>query len=289
MRDSVLLTGATGFLGSKLFTYLINKGFNVVILKRSYSNIWRIEKKLKYAKFYDIDKFDLRLPFEENKIKFLIHSATSYHGGSAFDTNLVFSKKILDLSIEYNIERFINTDTFYNYTNKVFYNMEEYQLSKKQFVDWLKIKSQNIGVTNMILGHIYGSDDQQDKFVPWLYEALKNQKIIEFTQGIQMRDFIYIKDVVKAYEQVLSFSKESGYLSVYVGLGEYVSIEQFVNKFAEVMKKNSQGSVSKLNFGAIPYKGEEIFKPVNIECDMILPASPEYNIEAGIKDLVNQK
>jgi nucleoside-diphosphate-sugar epimerase len=41
-KPTVLLTGATGFLGSHLLEALIQQDYSVVILKRSTSNLWRI-------------------------------------------------------------------------------------------------------------------------------------------------------------------------------------------------------------------------------------------------------
>jgi len=40
-----LITGATGFLGSHLLPALIEKGYDIIVLKRSFSNTWRIQKK----------------------------------------------------------------------------------------------------------------------------------------------------------------------------------------------------------------------------------------------------
>lgn len=43
--DKIILTGATGFLGSHVFEALIEKtDFNIVVLKRTSSNISRIGK-----------------------------------------------------------------------------------------------------------------------------------------------------------------------------------------------------------------------------------------------------
>ncbi|MDR1943102.1 MAG: NAD-dependent epimerase/dehydratase family protein [Endomicrobium sp.] len=45
----ILLTGATGFLGSNLAKFLLDNGHSLVVLKRSFSNI------SSKVKFYDID------------------------------------------------------------------------------------------------------------------------------------------------------------------------------------------------------------------------------------------
>jgi len=42
VHKKILLTGATGFLGSHLLENFITLGFDVAILKRSTSDDWRI-------------------------------------------------------------------------------------------------------------------------------------------------------------------------------------------------------------------------------------------------------
>lgn len=52
---TILLTGATGFLGSHLLEALLKQHYNVVILKRSTSNAWRIQHLLDQVISYDVD------------------------------------------------------------------------------------------------------------------------------------------------------------------------------------------------------------------------------------------
>jgi len=75
---TILLTGPTGFLGSHLLQALLNEGYKVIILKRSFSDTWRINHLLDNLKSYDINKTPLEKPFEENKIDIIIHTATNY-------------------------------------------------------------------------------------------------------------------------------------------------------------------------------------------------------------------
>jgi len=99
-KMTVLLTGANGFLGSHLLKRLVNKGYNVVILKRSFSNTWRIKSYLDKIKSYDIDIIGIEKPFEEQKIDIVIHTATNYGRkkesvSDVVETNLIFSLKLL--------------------------------------------------------------------------------------------------------------------------------------------------------------------------------------------------
>jgi len=51
----ILLTGATGFLGSALAHDFLQKGFTVFVVKRSTSNLARLKDIKCRLTFYDID------------------------------------------------------------------------------------------------------------------------------------------------------------------------------------------------------------------------------------------
>ena len=75
----LLLTGATGFLGSNLIPAFLKAGHEVVILKRSFSDTWRIKDDLDKVRSYDIDLVPLERPFEEcGRFDCVVHTATNY-------------------------------------------------------------------------------------------------------------------------------------------------------------------------------------------------------------------
>ena len=111
MNKTILITGATGFLGSHITWTLFNEGFSIIILKRSFSDIWRIREIIDKIRYYDIDKVELEIPFKENEIDCIIHTATNYGKkrekiSEIIETNVVFPLKLLEIAT------FFNTDTF---------------------------------------------------------------------------------------------------------------------------------------------------------------------------------
>lgn len=67
---------ATEFLGNYLLPELIKKSHEIIILKHSFSNVWRIKNYLLQIRSYDIDKIDIEKVFQANKIDVIIHLAT---------------------------------------------------------------------------------------------------------------------------------------------------------------------------------------------------------------------
>ena len=78
MQKTILLTGATGFLGSYLLEAFLQKGYKVVVLKRSTSNIWRIQDLITQIICYDVDIQPLENAFTDQHIDYVVHTACHY-------------------------------------------------------------------------------------------------------------------------------------------------------------------------------------------------------------------
>jgi CDP-paratose synthetase len=285
MRKTILLTGATGFLGSYLLEALLLKGYKVVILKRTTSNIWRIKHLMSQVTSYEVDVQPLELAFTEQHIDYVMHTACHYgrNGDSlskTVDTNLMFSLRILDACIKFNTDTFFNTDTLLSK------HLNIYTLSKKQFVEWLQQNSDKVQVVNLKLEHMYGPKDDVSKFVPWVIAQLKeNIPEIKLTEGKQLRDFIYIDDVVSAYLSTLEKVNSLGSFSQFdVGTGKLVSVKDFLQKIKQRYETIFELNTTKLVFGAIPYRtGEMMTVEVNIKPLLDLGWEPKTSIEKGIE------
>ncbi len=258
--ETVLLTGSTGFLGSHLLAGLLKDNYNVVILKRSFSNTWRITNLLSKIKAYDIDSVSLETAFKENKIDAVIHTATTYGKkesdySSIIESNLLLPVKLLDLSSHYQTESFFNADSFFNTSDLNYKYLSHYSLSKQQLVEWLKILSKKVQIVNLKLEHLYGPKDGDNKFVVWLIrECIKSGAVIKLTKGEQKRDFIYVSDAVNAFLLALKKRKQlSKYSEFEVGTGEATSIKTFaLNVKQTVCDVLNIDKSTFLDFGAIP-------------------------------------
>ncbi len=287
----ILLTGSTGFLGSYLLKSFVKSGYEVIALKRSTSNTYRINDYLKKVTLYNIDKVNLEDIFKKHKINIVINTVTNYGRidnkiSSILDTNLIFGLKLLEESVNSNAKAFINTDTLLER------NINAYALSKAQLVDWMKfLSNKQTKMINIKIEHMYGALDDENKFIYWLINKLKqNVEKIDLTSGVQKRDFIYIDDIVNAYEIIIqNINTFSNYEEFELGSGNSIEVKNFVEKIYQEIS-NKQTLSTKLNFGAVSYRDNENMNiQANIEKLTNLAWKPKVSIKDGIKKILEEE
>jgi CDP-paratose synthetase len=286
---SILLTGATGFLGSNLLESFIDQNYRVVVLKRRNSKLGRIEHLLAKVQVVDIDYTNLDFVFQEFFPDIVVHTACSYgrNGESASEivkANLLFGIEILEKSITWQVKTFINTDTVLPN------NLNIYSKSKSYFRDWLEFQASKIQVVNIRLEHIYGVNDDSNKFIPWLIDQMMNSNDpIKLTSGIQKRDFIYITDVVDAFNVILN-SKFKNYWNVFdVATNNFIDVKELVYLLVEKIELKFGLKVrEKLWFDVISYRDGEVMIPeINNSKLLKLGWKPKVVIREGLDKILN--
>lgn len=286
----VLVTGGTGFLGSNLVHALVSNEFEVIILKRSTSDIWRIEDIIDDVLCYDIDKHGIERAFEKNKIDIAIHTACSYGRNNEsiseiVDSNIKFGLQVIESCIKYKVGAFFNTDTLLPE------HINPYTKSKKHFVDWLKLLSVKIQIVNLKLEHMYGPGDGNTKFVSWVIKQLFDEvEEIKLTKGNQKRDFIFIDDVVTAYLTVIKNRGQfENYSEFEVGTGNAITIRSFVKRIKDVYEKEIGNTFTEFNFGAIPYRESEMMN-IKVENQGLLDLGwiPLFTQKKGLKKMMKK-
>jgi len=282
-----MLTGATGFLGSKLLNELVNRGYEVLVLKRSTSNSFRIDPFISTIKTINIDEQPHQKWFADFIPDTIIHCATDYGRNKStaaemLQSNVLLPLNLLELGEKLKVKHFINTDTALDqYTNA-------YSLSKKQFKEWFEFYPGSMVRVNIELEHFYGSGDDKTKFVSYLVDSfLNNAPELNLTLGEQKRDFIYVDDVIDAYMMVIEQLQEAkGFYNYSIATNESVQIKDLVTRLQRI----TQNSSTKINFGAIPYRENEVMES---NCDTTairkLGWQPKFGLQQGLEKMVQQE
>ena len=287
-KNKILITGGTGFLGSNLINTISNNdNYKIFLLCRKTSFFYRIDKKiLKKIKIFKIENINLDNIFKKNKFDCVIHCATNYglkkrNISEVIQPNLILPMRLLDLAKNYKVKSFINTDSILNK------NISNYSLSKHHFAEWLELFSKDFYCCNLKIEHFFGPNDDDTKFIISIIKSfLKKKNIVNFTQGNQKRDFIYIDDVVLAIQKILlhSLKQKKGFETFEIGSGKSISIKDIV----KLTKKLCNNNTTKLNFGKIPMrKNEALQVDLNLKKLFNLKWKPKYSIENSLKKTID--
>lgn len=285
LKKTLLITGASGYLGSHLAHRLVADGHVVGIIRRATSSLDRIVGILDKIKIFDVER--VHEPFEAlGRVDAVIHTATNYGRRgepvtSVFEANSAFPLRLLEAAISNDVKMFINADTSLDpYLNA-------YTLSKHQFKEWgcHLARDGRYRFVNLRLEHMYGATDDPAKFATYVVRAcIGNMPELKLTKGEQFRDFIYINDVVDAYVSILNCPTMIGgdYIDIDVGSGVAVTIREF----AELVKTIT-GASTRLDFGALPYREHEtMFGKADTSRLCTLGWERKHDLRTGLEKMI---
>lgn len=285
----ILLTGASGFLGSALANHLCETGHQISLLLRLTSKLDRLNSVK--------NDCDIGLCSTDNEVNafvarvkpdILIHTACAYGRQNEspsliLDSNLRFGLVTLQaLLSNKQPATFINTGTV------LMPNVSLYALSKHQFAEWGSIlanqSSGRVGFINVLLQHMYGPGDDAGKFTTQVIQTCnRNAPEFDLTAGVQKRDFIYIDDVVSAYRVIVEQRERlDAVCDIDVGSGTALSVREFVETVHRLTNSRTQ-----LNFGRIPFRANEaMLCRANISRIQALGWQPRFDLIAGLKKTI---
>jgi nucleoside-diphosphate-sugar epimerase len=285
----ILLTGGSGFLGSALALHLLKGGHQVALLLRPTSQLHRIRG---LPALFDIGRCttDAEVDNFVKKVQpdVVIHTACLY--GRQGETSLqIFESNLrLGLLILQALKHVERKVSFINTGSALAPDVSPYALSKHQFTQWGRMLANQSGgqlrFVNVLLQHMYGPGDDASKFTSHvLHACLRNDPVLKLTAGEQARDFIYIDDVVSAYDTLVNQCSQLGaVLDIDVGSGVAYTVRSFVETVHRLT-----ASRTVLIFGALPYRPNEAMHCLaNVEHMEQLGWHPLYELSAGLEKTI---
>jgi len=250
----ILVTGGAGFIGSNVVDAYIEKGHEVVVVDDLSSG--KKENLNKKAKFYSLDICDRALEevFKEEGIDIVNHHAAQVDvrksiADPAFDAtiNIEGSLNILENCRKYRIKKIIFASSggvIYGECGSVPPNEDSpvsmispYGVSKYAVECYLSTYGKIYGLkyTTLRYGNVYGprQDPYGEAGVVAIFSGkmLNNEEVNIFGNGEQVRDYVYVEDVVKVNILCL----ENGDNGIFnIGTGESISVNQLFSEMKEM-------------------------------------------------------
>lgn len=300
INRTILLTGATGFLGSHLLEALVDQSFKVLVIKRSSSDVWRIKHLLHKVECFDIDVFPLSEVFKAHKIDCVVHLATDYKKTHSFhditpllQTNISFGVELLELAAQNQTKSFLYMSTFFVYApsdsplkeSSLINPLNLYAASKFSFEFFLDYHCKKYGINGITfrLFSPYGPKDQKDKLIPTIVRGALRNNEINLSGPLKRLDFIYTKDIVQAllFGILVPPEKITNHEIFNLGTGISHSIEEIVFKTEEIT-----GNPIKVKWNEARKKENSSVMAEISKVKEILGWTPSFSIEYGLRETI---
>lgn len=263
----IVITGAAGFIGSCLVSKLNEEGFNDLILVDDFSNIEKnknLEGK-KYSQKIHRDDFIQWLRANHRLTQFVFHlgarTDTTEFNKKIFDRlNLNYSKEVWKVCVEFGLPLvYASSAATYGLGEFGYDDNEEvieklkplnpYGDSKNDFDKWaLKQEKKPYFWAGLKFFNVYGPNEyHKGRMASVIFHAfsqIQEKGIVklfrshhpEYKDGGQLRDFVYVKDVVSVCCFLLHHRKNSGIYNLGSGKAR-TFLDLAKNTFAAVNKQ----------------------------------------------------
>ena len=232
LKKRILITGATGFIGSHLCLYFLKKGLKIIAQGSSSKSIATLKEKLKIFQNHDENIEYWQQNFLDETIKFpdfsnikaIIHcaSATSVREGTLenydkyFKLNVTTPKILAKKALEVEIEHFIHLSS-----GQVYGHQTSFPITEKTIKNPINL----YGISKLIGEHIIASfgilglkytivrpfsvfGTGQSNIISLIKDKiLKDESLTIFGDGTQTRAFSHVKDFCRALGLIINNRK----------------------------------------------------------------------------------
>ncbi len=234
----ILVTGGAGFIGSAFVRSAVKKGYRIVVVdKLTYAgDLRRLGDARGAYRFYkaDIrDKKRLTGIFNKERPDRIVHFAAETHvdrsirnSGPFIETNLTGTQVLLDIARKKGVSKFvhISTDEVYGEIREGRFNEESPLLpnspyaASKAAADLLirsYIKTYAFPAIIVRPCNNYGPWQYPEKFIPVIiYKAWRGEKVPVYARGLNVREWLYVRDCVEAISLILEKAVAGGVYNV---------------------------------------------------------------------------
>ena len=287
----ILLTGATGFIGSHVARALVREGHEVHVLVRAESNLGRIEDLTSSLHLIKGDLLNPAFVLHPSAFDLGLHLAWHVEPGNYLhqpqkEDWIVASLRLASALREGGCRRFVATGTSFEYAPSDLPQRESsptnpstaYGQAKLELFEALQ--SIDIELAWLRPFYLYGPDEDQRRLVPVVINSLLRGQETKLVPGERVRDYLHIEDVASAICAVAG-SQLTG--AVNIASGVPITVREIALKIGEALDR-----VDLLKLGALPYAASE---PLYLLADNTKLREgtgwkPRYPLDEGLRQTI---
>ena len=296
MKKKILIVGGTGFIGYHFAKKCIANKLEVTSLSRSKPKKIRYLKEVKYIFSDIVDKKNLKLQLTDN-YNYVINLGgdVDHHGKRTFKSHYNGCKNLVSIFKKKKIERFIQVgssveygklksphkeNATFNFFKSVKSNYAKAKLKSSIYL--LNIyKKERFPVTIFRIYLTYGPAQDNNRVIPFTIQNCLKKKKFPCSDGEQLRDFIYINDVIDIMFKSLKKKNSIGEI-FNICSGKPTNIKDLIN----LIKNNVKSG--KPQFGLIDLRKDEekIFFGSLEKTKKFFRWEPKVNLKKGISKTI---
>ncbi len=306
LSDSrVLVTGATGFIGSHLSRNLVNAGAEVHAVTSTVSSVYplrlsAIRDDIVLHEGCLTDRSAMDKIAADVRPQYVFHLGAFTHVGKSWQrvdeciqSNVQGTVNLLQALDRHGYERFVYTGTseIYGDIDVPFREtasvrpISPYSVSKYAGECYCRMFHQGRDYPIVMLRpfNAYGPSQTPDRIIPEvIVRALRGERILTST-GVQTREFNYVEDLADGFMKAATAPDVEGE-TINLGCGDEVTIRDLVETILDLL-----GNPVEADFGAVPHRPTEIWR---MYCDSskarsMLDWEPVHSLRDGLAKTID--
>lgn len=246
-KKKVLITGASGFVGSVLSRKMLHEGHDVHAIVRN-DSAWRLKDIRKHLNCLPLDLcangYELSKEIPHINPDLIYHCAT--YGGNSFQkdanltiqTNIVGTWNLLQATSKVDYQLFVNVGSSSEYGFKTHPMAETDVLEPNSYYSMSKgsqtlmcqyfAKSENKPILNYRLFGIYGPYEEPTKLIPTVVRNCLHNEDLKLASPDIAHDYLFVDDLMEAF--MVNGVKKENYGEIFnIGSGVQTTIKNVVD------------------------------------------------------------